>query len=514
MDPNPKTSVVGGVGALLLAAAERAPDDLAVVSYEAPDAEPVRAIFRQLDEAARRAAARLAEAGVGPGDRVALIAANRIGFAAAWFAIAYRGATVVPIPILSAPGEIAFRLEHARCRAIVFDAERGDLVARASEGQSVHPLDLARLEASGDDDLAEPARVEAASPAMILYTSGTTGRPKGALISHRTLLEHAAGIGDHALRLGARDRVLGVLPLTHSYGFRMVLLASLRAGCPCILVPRFDARGSLEIAEREGVTWFPAVPTMFAAWGALPDGPRPSKLAWCLSAGSPLADEILHRAERRLGCEIRQGYGMTEATFSTIDAPGDERVVGSVGRAAHGVDVRIADESGRDAPPLATGEVLVRGRNMMTGYLDDPAATAEALRDGWMHTGDVGYLDEAGRLFVVDRLKDMIIRGGNNVYPSEVEAVLTEHPDVREAAVVGRPDDFYGEEIVALVVPRGARGIDLGALRGWAAERIAKNKVPREWAVLESLPLGPSRKVLKRELRERIADGSIALSRG
>jgi len=497
-----------GVGALLASAAERWPDRLALRSIE-PEGRD--ATYRDVDASARRVAARLRRAGVRPGDRVALIAANGIDVVTSWFGIAYAGATVVPILILSAPAELAFRVRHSSCRAVIYDRERTDLTTAVAGDHASIPLE--ELAAPGPAPAVDLEPIDPTSGAMILYTSGTTGQPKGAVISHQTLLAHAEGIGDHALRLDHDDRVLGVLPLAHSYGLRMVLLATFRAGCRSILVPRFDAAETLELARREGVTWLPVVPTMLSAWATLPDGAPIETLRWCLSAGSPLAEETLHRAERRLGAEIRQGYGMTEATFSAINSPPDERVIGSVGRPAHGVELRITDEAGRDVAVGETGEVRVRGKNLMSGYLDDEAATREVLGDGWMRTGDVGRLDEQGRLYVVDRLKDMIIRGGYNVYPSELEAVLSEHPDVREVAVVGRPDDHYGEEIVALVVPSTAIAPDLAALRAWATQRIARNKIPREWAVLDRLPLGPSRKVLKRELRDRIVDGRIAVRR-
>jgi len=503
MDPPTRTDP-RGVGALLRAAAARGPHRPAIVSVER---ELRTATFAELDASARRAAARLRRAGVGPGDRVALVAENRLGFVAAWFGVAYLGATVVPIPILSAPGEVSFRVRHSGARAIVFDAARTELATIGAADRTRIPIE--QLDTDGGETYDDGAEIDPASPAMILYTSGTTGQPKGALLSHATLLAHAEGIGDHALRLGPGDCVLGVLPLTHSYGLRMVLLATFRAGCRSVLVPRFDASSTLELARRERVTWLPAVPTMFSAWGALVDGPPVETLRWCLSAGAPLPGEVLHRAEKRLGAEIRQGYGMTEATFSTINAPPDERAIGSVGRPAHGVAVRVTDAAGHDVPAGETGEIRVRGRNLMSGYLDDPEATAEALGDGWMHTGDLGRFDDAGRLYVVDRLKDMILRGGYNVYPSEVEAVLSRHPDVREAAVVGRPDPHYGEEIVAVIVPSRGCDLDLAVLRAWASAQIARNKIPRQWARCESLPLGPSRKVLKRELRARILDGCI-----
>lgn len=495
-----------GVGALLEAAARARGERTAIVCVE--DRRRT-ATYADLDRAARRAAARLREVGVRPGDRVALVAANRSSFVHGWFGIAYAGATVVPIPILSAPAEVSFRVDHSRCATVVFDAERRPLVEAGAPDRT--RLEIETLADASSEISIDP--IDPGAAAMVLYTSGTTGKPRGAAISHRTLLSHAAAIGEKALRLDEDDTILGVLPLTHSYGLRMILLASFWARCRAVLVPRFDAAATLDLARNEGVNWLPAVPTMFSAWGALPPGPTVPTLRWCLSAGSPLADEILVRAEARIGAEIRQGYGMTEATFSTINAPPDRRVIGSVGRPARGVEVRITDQSGRDVGPGETGEVRVRGQNLMSHYLDDPDATRDALADGWLRTGDVGYLDEDGRLQVVDRLKDLILRGGNNVYPSEIEAVLAEHPDVREAAVIGCPDPHYGEEIVALIIANPGRTPVLEDIGAFVRERVARNKVPRLWGTMEEFPLGPSRKVLKRELRDRLAAGDLAVRR-
>jgi long-chain acyl-CoA synthetase len=364
---------------------------------------------------------------------------------------------------------------------------------------------------------------------MILYTSGTTGAPRGAAITHASLLAHTAALVEHALGLGPDDRVMGVLPLTHSYGIRMVVLATLHAGASAVLVPRFDAVSTLRLLTAECVTWLPVVPTMLAALAAarwtLGPGPnvhlagrnseaaRFPALRWCLSAGAPLAEDVRVRAEARLGVEVRQGYGLTEATFCTIDAPPVPRTPGSVGRPVPGIEVRIAGADGRDAMPGDTGEVRVRGDNVMRGYVGDDDATQHVIRDGWLHTGDIGRLDVHGALFVVDRTKDLIIRGGNNVYPSEVEDVLARHPDVAEAAVVGRPDAYYGEEIVAVVVLRDGATLDPAALDAHAREHLSPVKVPRELAVVDALPLGPSRKVLKRELREMLAAGKLEVRR-
>ena len=246
------------------------------------------------------------------------------------------------------------------------------------------------------------------------------------------------------------------------------------------LPPRFDAAGSLTIAAEEDVTFIPAVPTMFARWGLLPVGSRrPEHLRLALAAGAPLADEVVHRAEARLGTEIRQAYGMTEATLATINAPPDSRILGSVGRAAPDSAIRIVDETDTEQPAGTRGQILIRGGGVMQGYLDDEAATAEALHGGWMHTGDIGWLDELGRLFVVDRIKDMIIRGGNNIYPAEIEAVLNEPAWVASVAVVGRPHPVHGEEIVTsggrvLCVTALGNTLDVALERAYAGIEMVK----------------------------------------
>jgi long-chain acyl-CoA synthetase len=225
---------------------------------------------------------------------------------------------------------------------------------------------------------------------------------------------------------------------------------------------------------------------------------------------SRLADEIAKRAEAVLGTTVRQGYGMTEATFTTLNAPPDARVFGSVGKPVWGVEVRVADAQGRDVPPGQDGEVLVRGHNVMSHYLFDPDATHEAKTHGFFRSGDVGRFDAEGRLYIVDRVKDLVIRGGYNVYPSEVEDVLCAHPDVAEAAVIGRPDAFYGEEVVAVIVPRlPGSAPTIASLASFAAARLSPIKCPREYAFVDALPLGPSGKVQKRTLRERVENATL-----
>jgi long-chain acyl-CoA synthetase len=501
------------VGQILRQAAALWPERTGVIDLGASASAARREVsFAALDAQARAIAARLSQRGLRPGQTVALIGENSAEFVAAWFAIAYAGCSVVPIPILSVASELRFRIEHARCHLILFDAARRALVDEVVASLAQPPACVDYIEAAhGEPGPSAPiADTAPADTAMLLYTSGTTGSPKGAAISHSALTLHTAILAQHALHLGEQDRVLGVLPLTHSYGCRMVMLATFFAGARCVLTSRFDAARSLGLIAAEGITWFPAVPTMFAAWAAQPGEPAFPALRWALSAGAPLADETCRRAEQRLGVEIRQGYGLTEATFCTMNAPPDRRVLGSVGKPVWGVEVRVVDADGRDAHAGVPGEVVARGHNTMTGYLHDPEATAAAWRDGFLHSGDVGRFDAEGHLFLVDRLKDMIIRGGYNVYPSEVEAVFAEHPDVHDVAVIGVADAYYGEEVIAVVIARAGAQLDAAQLLRWAAPRVGKTKAPRAVAFVEAFPLGPSGKVLKRTLREWVERGRVA----
>jgi long-chain acyl-CoA synthetase len=347
----------------------------------------------------------------------------------------------------------------------------------------------------------------------VLYTSGTTGKSKGATITHASLFAHTAALVHHVLRLGAEDRVLGCLPLTHSYGIRMTLLAPWYAGATLVLSERFAAEPVLALLHDEAISWFPGVPTMFHALGnAEAPAAQARALRWCLSAGAPLPREVRLRAEAALGAPVRQGYGLTEATFSSIATPDDPGAEDSVGKPVFGVEVRIVDAQGTPLPPGQAGEVCMRGQNVMAGYLADPGATAAVFRDGFLCSGDIGLLDPEGRLYIVDRIKDMIIRGGFNVYPAEVEAVLVAHPSILDAVVVGVPDAHYGEEVVAVVVARQAAALPLSDIATHCRAQLNATKLPRLVGTLPQLPVGASGKVQRRLVRDALLAGQIALT--
>ena len=499
------------VGQILRQAARAAPERVAIVDLGHPGAQRREVTFAQLDTMASRVAAQFLALGVRPGDRIALVADSCVDVAVAWFAVVYAGAAVVPLHVTSAPLELSARIAHAQARLVLHDQARASLVenALAAQHNAARALPLDALDYTDGEPCAYPAATQPHDTALVLYTSGSTGRPKGAAISHASLLLHTSVLVQRALGLDAQSRVLCALPLSHSYGCRLALLAPLYAGAQVVVVPRFDAQRTFDVLRQEQITWVPAVPTMLAAWGQLPPCAPPRQLRWALSAGAPLALEVARRAEARLGVEVRQGYGMTEATFTAMNAPPDRREFGSVGQPIWGVDVRIVDGEGRDVAPGARGEVWVRGHNVMSHYLFEAEATDAITRDGWVHSGDVGCFDAAGRLYIVDRIKDLIIRGGYNVYPSELEDALGSHPAVRGVAVVGRPDSYYGEQVVAIIVASEAQAPDPRALHAFVAQRVSRTKLPHEYAFVTELPLGPSGKVHKPSLRAALADGRI-----
>lgn len=466
--------------------------------------------YGELDRQAARIASGLAAVGLRPSDRVAICMENGLDYAVSWFGAAYAGCATLPIPPGSTAPEISFRLEHARCRLLLTDVARLEM-AKDSISRTEGRVDLLCVKDVIDkaSNELEPVDLEDGALAMLLYTSGTTGAPKCACITHESLCAHSAALADRVIHLGPEDRVLGTLPLTHSYGIRTTLLLPFHAGACTVFVPRYSPRRTLELCGTHHVTWLPAVPTMFIGWAGQTGIVRPESLRWCMSAGAPLPEDVRLRAEERLGAPVRQAYGLTEANLTTVNAPPDVAVPGSSGKPVFGVQVRIASEDGTEAPIGSRGEVLVRGPNVMAGYLDDPMATDHVMRGGWLHTGDIGLVDPEGRLTIVDRSKDLILRGGASVYPSEVENVLVQHGAVREAVVVGQPDDYYGEVVVAVVITDGS--IDVSELDRWMRDRLAAYKVPIGYALVSEMPRSAHGKILKRRLAGQLASGAIAV---
>ena len=477
---------------------------------EAIVAGTVRLTYAQLDAAACRVAAALTALGVEAGDHVALSCPNTSHFPIAYFGILKTGAAVVPLNVLLKPREIAQHLRDSAARAYLCYEGTAELPmaqmghAAFGEVESCEQFVVMTKEPAAASPVAGTPTLDAlmrAAPAtfetvlrapddtaVILYTSGTTGVPKGAELTHANMLLNAQTSRDLFLELigVAQATVLGVLPLFHSFGQTCVMNAYLLQGNRVVLLPRFEPAAVLATMLAERVNGFAGVPTMY--WALLrhveeqgiDTAPIAANLRSCCSGGAPMPVEILHAFDARFGVEILEGYGLSEtspvATFNQVGRP---RKPGSVGLPVWGCDVKVVDADDAEVPRGELGEVVIRGHNIMKGYWQRPDATEEAMRGGWFHSGDMARTDEDGYFYIVDRKKDLIIRGGYNVYPREVEEVLYEHPKVREAAVVGIPHDEWGEEIGAAVVVHDGEELPPEEVSEYVKERIAAYKYPR-----------------------------------
>jgi long-chain acyl-CoA synthetase len=464
--------------------------------------------YAELDRAARGIAASLRARGIEPGSAVAIMIPNLPEFTQAYYGILYAGCTVVPLNVLLSAPEVQYHLEDSRAR-LLFAHPLFEAPAKAGAAAAGVPVVWAA--GAGPDTVAELAAappIEAVTPtlptdtAVILYTSGTTGKPKGAELTHSNLFINCAVVLPKLLPIQSDDTALATLPLFHSFGQTCIQNASIAAGGTFTLLPRFGPEEAFAIMERHRVTLFAGVPTMYFALlhheGAARDL---SALRWCVSGGAAMPVEVMNAFEAKFGVEIYEGYGLSETSpVACFNMPGRPRTPGSIGYPVWGVEMAILDDKDQPVADGERGEICIRGHNVMKGYLGRPDATREALRGGWFHSGDVGIRDANGSYRIVDRVKDMIIRGGFNVYPREIEEVLYAHPAIVEAAVIGFPHQSHGEEVKAVVVSRdpALRPDDVIA---YCRERLAAYKYPRVVVFAESLPKGPTGKILKRELR-------------
>jgi long-chain acyl-CoA synthetase len=340
--------------------------------------------------------------------------------------------------------------------------------------------------------------------AVVLYTSGTTGKPKGAELTHANLGTNAAVIARTLLLLAPEDVVMGCLPLFHSFGQTCALNAAVGVGATLTLITRFDPAQVLRVIARDRVTVFEGVPTMYAAMLGAPNRGQVdvSSLRVCISGGAALPVEVLRGFEQEFGCVILEGYGLSETSpAASFNHPHQERKVGSIGTPIEGVQMRVVDGGGREVPVGEVGEIAIRGHNIMRGYWRRPEATAEAIPDGWFRSGDLGRVDDDGYFFIVDRKKELIIRGGFNVYPREVEEVLYEHPAVGEAAVIGLPHESLGQEVAAAVALKPGAQATPEEIRDYVKGQVAPYKYPRHVWIVQVLPKTATGKILRREIR-------------
>jgi long-chain acyl-CoA synthetase len=471
-----------------------------------------RGAWRDLDESSARVARLLRGRGVTPGDRVGIMLPNVAQFGAAYYGVLRAGGVVVPMNVLLKRREVAFYLGDSQARlAIGWHGLAEEAQAGADDaGAECLLVEPAAFEAllAGVAPLDEVAERDGADTAVILYTSGTTGEPKGAELTHANLRRNVEAVLE-LFSLERNDVILGALPLFHSFGQTCALNAAVAAGARLALMARFSPGDALELIEREGVTVFEGVPTMYSALLNHPERERfdVSSLRLCVSGGAALPVEVLRGFEEGCGCVILEGYGLSETSpVACFNHPDRERKPGSIGTPIAGVEMKAVDDARRAVAQGEVGEIAIRGHNVMKGYWRRPDASAEAIdADGWFYTGDMARVDEDGCFFIVDRKKELIIRGGYNVYPRELEELLYEHPAVAEAAVVGVPHAELGEEIGAAVALVPGAQVSERELRDYLKELVAAYKYPRHVWFVAALPKGPTGKILKREIQAPVA---------
>jgi len=462
--------------------------------------------YAEFRDAALKVAASLQARGISPGDRVGMVLPNVLSFPVVFYGALLAGAAVVPMNPLLKAREVEYYLRDSGARLVVALEPSAEPVVEAAgtvgiEAVTVGPALPDAL--IGDQPLDAPVERSGDDLAVILYTSGTTGQPKGAELTHANLAGNCRTTADTLAENTADDVIMGCLPLFHVFGLTCGLNTAVARGSLLTLIPRFDGGKALSVIERDRVTIFEGVPTMFAGMLHSPDAGSTdvSSLRLCVSGGSAMPVEVMRAFEEKFGCIILEGYGLSETSpVASFNHPHAERKPGSIGTPIAGVDMRLVDDDGRDVPAGEVGEIAIRGENVMKGYWERPEETAKAIPDGWFRSGDLARLDEDGYYFIVDRKKEMIIRGGYNVYPREIEEALYEHPAVAEVACVGISHPELGEEVAAAVALKPGASAEVDELREFVKARVAAYKYPRHLWLVDSLPKGPTGKILRRSV--------------
>ncbi|MGZ8647592.1 MAG: long-chain-fatty-acid--CoA ligase [Solirubrobacteraceae bacterium] len=489
------------LASILIDTAERHPDRPA---YKLDDTVVP---WAAVDEASARLVALLKSKGIEPGDRVGIMLPNVPYFPIAYSAILRAGGSVVPMNVLLKGREVQFYLENPEAKLLLAwhgfaeEAQKGAEAAGA-ELISVAPGEFEKQLAEHDPDRDLVGR-DGDDVAVILYTSGTTGEPKGAELTHDNLRKNAEVSRDTLFHIGEDDVVLGALPLFHTFGQTVCMNIGTLGGACLTFIPRFDPGKALEVIERDKVTVFAGVPTMYNAMLNHPEREKAdvSCLRLCVSGGSAMPGETMRAFEEAFDCKILEGYGLSETSpVASFNHPDLERKVGSIGPPIEGVEMKVVDEDDNDVEQGEIGEIVIRGHNIMKGYFKREEATEEAMKGGWFHTGDIAKIDEDGYFFIVDRKKDMIIRGGYNIYPREIEEVLFQHPAVLECAVIAVPDDSLGEEVGAAVVLKDGEDVEAEELQSFVKGEVAAYKYPRKIWFADELPKTATGKIVKRDI--------------
>jgi len=479
--------------------------------------------YARLNEEANRIATGLIAQGISPGDLVALCAPNSGDWIASYFGIIKTGATAVTLSSLLTGDELSNLITHGRPRFVMTVAPKLPELERLKKEGYIEKIiceggdfDLDALKRKGTGSF-EAVDRDRRDVAAVLYTGGTTGMPKGAMLSHEHTSFSALSIAYYE-RSTERDLALCFLPFNHVFGQLHIMNSTIFSSGCLELLPSFDMDRVLEVLKEGKITKFFSVPTVYIRLLSLPDlEKRLGPLRYCFSAGASMAMEVVKQWRERTGITIAESYGMTEAMPITFNHFHPQfHVVGSVGQACYGVEVQIRDMSGNILPPGHEGEICVHGRNVMNGYLGSPEETKATFwnsrkrqEDGWLRTGDIGIMDEHGFIAIVDRLKDLIITGGENVFPREVEEVLYASPSVQEVAVVGVPDREWGEKVAAFIVPKPGETVDPDMLKFFLKTRLSGFKVPKLFVVVKELPKSPAGKILKRDVKKEYVEGKI-----
>jgi long-chain acyl-CoA synthetase len=461
-----------------------------------------------LDEGSARIAGLLKSKGLEPGDRVGLMMPNVPYFPVIYYGILRAGGVVVPMNVLLKKREVAFYLSDPEAKLLFAWHDFAEAAEAGGEETGtevilVKPGDFEQLLGDQEPDR-EMSDRSGDDTAVILYTSGTTGKPKGAELTHSNLSRNSKGVSENLGEMSEDDVLLGALPLFHSFGQTCTMNSAVSVGATVTMLPRFDPDKALEIIDRDKATLFQGVPTMYNAMlhAESCEGADCSSLRICMSGGAAMPAELMRAFEERFSCIILEGYGLSETSpVASFNHPDRERKPGSIGTPIEGVEMQVWDDDGNEVPQGEVGEIVIRGHNIMKGYWNRDDANKEAItEDGWFRTGDMAKVDEDGYFFIVDRKKDLIIRGGYNVYPREIEEVLYEHPAVQEAAVIGVPHDELGEEVGAAVVLKEGESVDEDELKSYVKDQVAAYKYPRKIWFTDELPKGPTGKILKREI--------------
>ncbi|WP_192598813.1 fatty acid--CoA ligase family protein [Sporosarcina limicola] len=487
--------------------------------------------YAEFDQLVSIFASALQDLGVGKGDHVAFLLGNTPHFLISLYATMRIGATAIPVNPIYTPDEITYIIHNSDAKAVIAldlllplveqaaDAfpfvehyvicetvpETPEKIVALPDAVKEKVRSFSQLIAIGKPNV-EPVAVDENETAIILYTSGTTGHPKGAMLTHGNLYSNAHDVAEY-LGFSESDRIVATLPIFHVFALTVVVNAPLVKGATILLVPRFSPTDVFNIVKEKEATVFAGVPTMYNFLYQYPDG-KPEdfdSIRLAISGGSSLPVALLHNFEEKFNVRISEGYGLSEASPVTCFNPLDrERIPGSIGTNIINVENKVVDELGNEVPDGEVGELIVRGPNVMKGYYKMPEETEAAIRDGWLYTGDMAKRDENGYFYIVDRKKDLVIVGGYNVYPREVEEVLFTHRDLVEAAVIGVPDPDFGEAVHAFVVLKEGASVDVEKLTTYCTARLAKYKVPKRFEFLDELPKNTTGKILRRSLRDQV----------